>query len=318
LLERAVRSAFAAIAPDDEVIVVDNGSTDGTEEALRPYGYRLRYIRTERSGAGAARNRGIREARTPLVAFLDSDDEYLPWRIQLTRLVLEARPDLLFCYSDFRSEHPNKVFHRAMCNWNPRAPHNLGPAQPYSSIAALPDGWPDFACHIGHIYAAQIDAPIVCTITCTARIEAGPCFAEDLPTYEDWWCFTQYAHQGPGAYLDCETAIQHCHVAPRLTDADTLTCAETRLRMLEGIWGADRGFLAEHGGLYHRHMAEQRLRKVKGLIKRGRVHEARAELMRLETIPALYQGLCRLPGPLVAMLFGIRAKLQGLAERGRS
>jgi len=69
MVGRAVESVLAAISPGDEVIVVDDGSNDGTEGVLKTYAGRIRYVRTSNGGAGKARNRGIEEARHPLVAF---------------------------------------------------------------------------------------------------------------------------------------------------------------------------------------------------------------------------------------------------------
>jgi hypothetical protein len=317
LVERAIRSALAAAVPDDEILVIDDGSTDGTEQVVSPYRYRVRYIRTENRGAGAARNRGVAEARKPLVAFLDSDDEWLPWRLDLARQVLQRRPDVLFCFSDFLSDHAGKIVRRALRSWHRQTrswDERGAPGAPYSSIAPLPWGWEDFNCHIGSIYTEQIAACLICTITVTARREEAAAaleFAEDLPTYEDWWCFSHLARRGPGAYLDCETAIQHCHRSPRLTDADTLICADTRLRMLERIWGADPAFLEAHGDLYRQVLAEQRLRRAKGLILHGRVRDAREELASLPQAPALYRALAALPGPLVGGLFELRRRLHG-------
>ena len=101
LVGRAVRSALAETSPGDEVIVVDDGSTDDTEEALAPYRDRIRYFRARHGKAGAARNHGVREARNGLVAFLDSDDEWMPDKLVLQRAALAARPDAVFCFSDF-------------------------------------------------------------------------------------------------------------------------------------------------------------------------------------------------------------------------
>jgi glycosyltransferase involved in cell wall biosynthesis len=65
-----------------EIIVVDDGSTDGTQNALRPYMKDIRYIYQENRGVSAARNRGVRESRGDLLAFLDSDDLWLPGKLQ--------------------------------------------------------------------------------------------------------------------------------------------------------------------------------------------------------------------------------------------
>src|SRR5689334_25256855 len=75
---RAVESVLRQTYRDFELIVVDDGSTDGTEAALRRLGDGLRYVRRENGGTGAARNTGTELARGAVVAFLDSDDEWRP------------------------------------------------------------------------------------------------------------------------------------------------------------------------------------------------------------------------------------------------
>lgn len=84
-LERAILSVAEQEFRDFELIVVDDGSTDGTEEILKPWRSKpwFRSMRTENQGVSAARNRAIKEARGPWIAFLDSDDEWLPNKLQL-------------------------------------------------------------------------------------------------------------------------------------------------------------------------------------------------------------------------------------------
>jgi glycosyltransferase involved in cell wall biosynthesis len=77
-IAEAIESVLAQTVADRELIVVDDGSTDGTHEVVARYGEAVRYLRQENRGAFAARNRGRDEARSDLVAFLDADDAWEP------------------------------------------------------------------------------------------------------------------------------------------------------------------------------------------------------------------------------------------------
>jgi glycosyltransferase involved in cell wall biosynthesis len=93
-VEVAVQSALAQGGPELEVIVVDDGSTDdGPERVRRIQDPRVRIVAQENRGVSAARNRGVRESRAGIVAFLDADDVWLPGFRAETALLRERFPD---------------------------------------------------------------------------------------------------------------------------------------------------------------------------------------------------------------------------------
>jgi glycosyltransferase involved in cell wall biosynthesis len=90
LLKLTIRSILAQSRPADEVIVVDDGSTDHTPEVCAELGDRIVYIRQKNMGLSAARNTGIRAATGRWVAFCDSDDLWLPEKLETQLEALEA------------------------------------------------------------------------------------------------------------------------------------------------------------------------------------------------------------------------------------
>ncbi len=109
----AVASALAQTHAAQEVLVVDDGSRDGTAEALRArYGDRVTIVRTERLGVSGARNRGMAEARGDVIAFLDSDDEWEPEKLAKQVAWLEARPAFGMVITDVaQMDRDRKTFH---------------------------------------------------------------------------------------------------------------------------------------------------------------------------------------------------------------
>ena len=98
----AVRSVLAQTDPDFECFVVDDGSTDRTREALAPFADpRLKIVFNDKNrGQHACRNQAIRDARGQWIAFLDSDDVYLPARLAALRLFLSREPRTGFVFTN--------------------------------------------------------------------------------------------------------------------------------------------------------------------------------------------------------------------------
>lgn len=100
VVAEAVESALGQTRPPLEVIVCDDGSTDGTEAALAPYRDRIRYFRKENGGDSSAKNAAARVASGDFVALLDADDVYLPERLEALAALAAARPDLNILTTD--------------------------------------------------------------------------------------------------------------------------------------------------------------------------------------------------------------------------
>ncbi len=102
-LERAIGSVLAQTRPCDELIVVDDGSTDGTADLVTTMaaisGHEIRYIRQENRGAAAARNRGIAAAGGDLLCFLDSDDWWDPEKLAVQERAMQEHPGLLISHT---------------------------------------------------------------------------------------------------------------------------------------------------------------------------------------------------------------------------
>lgn len=100
-IRRAVDSVLAQTRPAEEILVVDDGSTDGTADAVRSYGGAVRLITQPNAGVSVARNAGITAATGNWIAFLDADDEWLPDKLRLQSDHLQRHPDVQWTTGNF-------------------------------------------------------------------------------------------------------------------------------------------------------------------------------------------------------------------------
>lgn len=100
-IERAIDSVLCQSQAADEIIVVDDGSTDDTAQKVRSYGDRVILMPQANAGVSAARNVGIRAATSDWITFLDADDEWLPEKLKLQTAHLRRHPDLVWASSNY-------------------------------------------------------------------------------------------------------------------------------------------------------------------------------------------------------------------------
>ena len=98
-IAEAIESVLGQTLPPADIVVVNDGSTDGTEEVVLGFGGRVKYIRQENRGVSEARNRGVAETTGELIAFLDADDTWERTKLekQVERFAADEEIGLVHC-----------------------------------------------------------------------------------------------------------------------------------------------------------------------------------------------------------------------------
>ena len=99
-ITRAIDSVVHQTCRDYECIVVDDGSTDALSDVLAQYDNRIRCIQIDHAGVSAARNAGIQNSSSAYIAFLDSDDEWLPDKLEVQKKYIFEHPEICIHQTD--------------------------------------------------------------------------------------------------------------------------------------------------------------------------------------------------------------------------
>jgi len=172
MLERALQSVFDQTSRVDEVILVDDGSTDGSSEMVGQLFPEVSVLKQPNLGVSAARNRGITQARYEWIALLDSDDSWLPQKIDQIRKAHKLQPDFVLYHSD-------EIWIRRGVRVNPMQKHiKYG-------------GWIFEQCL--PLCAISPSAAVIRKST----LESLGSFDENLPACEDYDLWLRICHQFP-------------------------------------------------------------------------------------------------------------------------
>ena len=99
-LGRAIESIISQTIKPLEIIIVDDGSNDGTREWIKEEYPFIKYLNQNNSGVSASRNRGIFSANGNWIAFLDSDDEWIPEKLERQLSILSSDKEAVFCHTN--------------------------------------------------------------------------------------------------------------------------------------------------------------------------------------------------------------------------
>jgi len=245
---RAISSVLYQEFEEYEVIVVDDGSTDNTKEILSLFGNRIRVIsHPENKGVSCARNTGIKSSRYRYIAFLDSDDYWLPKKLLAQMEFFEKNPDALICQTQ-------EIWIRKGKRVNPKKKH-LKPS--------------------GDIFIPSLR---LCLVSPSAVMlkkslfdEVG-LFDEQLPVCEDYDMWLRISCRYPVYLLDKELVVKTGGHTDQLSSK---------------YWGMDRYRIYSLVKLLKNEDLSERQRKAvvseleykckiyaQGCIKRGRISEA--------------------------------------------
>jgi glycosyltransferase involved in cell wall biosynthesis len=297
-LPRAVDSVLQQTHPYVQVIIVDDGSTDDTTAVVsgRYAGDpRVIYHRQANTGISGARNAGLQRATGAYVALLDSDDEWLPWKLELQVACMRAHPEVGMTWTDMLSINPqgqvmDRAYLRIMYDayrWFPRSEDLFKQSEPLARLAprAAAEAGPDRNFYWGDIGAQMLMGNVVHTSTVVLtreRAQAVKEFREDLkPAGEDYEFHLRTCRLGPVGYLDV-SAIRYQRGNPdRVTrPANGIHLARNFLRVIEPILTAERNTLALPLAMQDAVMAEARAWLGEEMLTNGDMAGARRELFR--------------------------------------
>jgi glycosyltransferase involved in cell wall biosynthesis len=248
---RAIDSILHQDHPVSELIVIDDGSVDDTRKVVESYGDKVRYVYQDNQGVAGARNRGIQEAQHEWIAFLDSDDFWLPHYIAKMVEAINATKqtaELYFC--DLLRDHKiSSSSHWDLCHFSIPPPYQV---KIDASEWAFMDRQP-----------MMLQASVIRRDTYLAL--GG--FPENIKTREDTYLFYKLALLFPVCAVSC------CGGAMGSEAVNRLTALYSSLNG-QAFWEATvfifRDILYNSGNLKHYHASRLRKFLTSAYLSRGR------------------------------------------------
>lgn len=323
----AVQSVLDQLHRDVQVIVVDDGSTDGTEKALSPFRDRIELIRQSNGGVAAARNRGLRAASGEYIAFLDADDWWFPARLSAELAAFARFPDAGLAFSDFAVvDTVGEQVRASGIRWKYGVVRDAATTPWKKVFADAADiAWADPAggasrakAYCGPIAGSLFQGNLIntCTVLLRRRVaEAVGDFDTSLDTEEDYDYWLRVAHRWAFLYVDAALVAFRQRPGQLTRPEQIERIARNALRVVERARARTAGRLEEAE-------VSSRFARLHGLLgviclRTGRGAEARAHLAKsLRHVPwrpvyLVFYVLSLLPASLFAAIARWAKRLRG-------
>ena len=259
----AIESVLSQTYRELEIIIIDDGSTDSTEDVVRKYlnDSRIRYIRQENAGAAAARNRGIKEAKGAIIGFIDSDDVWVEDKLLVQMSVFRALPEVGVVCSDFSARLENSEEERSHIRKYFSVFDDYGLS--YDSVferknVIFPCGTREVTAYWGRIYETMVFGNCILTSTALCRREVFDevgVFDTTFETLEDYDLFLRIAKAFPAALVDAPLILYNYSddrlSGERMFGKVCINLIEIYRKNLNAI--SDRSFFIRHRRRIRRH-----------------------------------------------------------------
>jgi glycosyltransferase involved in cell wall biosynthesis len=267
---QTLESVFAQTYPVQEVIVVDDGSTDDTWQVLTSFGDRIRAVRQENGGLARARATGVSLANGDLIVLMDADDLCVPERIAVQAAFLQAHPEVILCCSEFDTFDGNGPATRA---FSTRYYSKIGETPggiaslltrhatlKIRNIGTVHDEAISISAYFGDAYEEIVTGNFIHPPTVMFRREAlekAGNFDPDAGWMSDWDWFIRVARIGAVGFID--RTLLHYRLSPTQMTAPRNRYPNQRdiLRVLERTFHHDPRLYQRHSKRYAKILGQQ-------------------------------------------------------------
>jgi len=312
-ISEAVESVLSQTFRDYEILVIDDGSTDGTRRLLEPYMDRIRYHFQENQGLAVARNVGLDLAEGEFVNYLDGDDIMLDGNLEIKAAIMGANPAIGGVFSNFCVFNDIAVLHergeKETFQFFRRTGKEIPEIFPSAEEIRF-HGGRNTTLYSGMIFDWLFQGNVVLPSTMLFRkrfaLQVGK-FLPHLRTQQDYEYWLRFSKLHPLAYID-DVLVKYRRHSRQLTDRSNIArVIETSLRIIEAY---EEEFDSRGQGKVFRIRKVEKLKELsKAFIRMDRAKQARdalAESIRLDPGQAAcyaYYLLTFVPGSVIRYIY---------------